>query len=302
MKVAHIGNMDLQSQSSFFSKLPLEIRRMIYACYCDFRVIIYMGGTRVRRNRRPNALALLSTCRAVHVEIGKSWMRHMTLSCDIAENMISYYIRKYPRIRPLDQLRKIELGGLHTRIRNEDELNSQIDRHVEWLSQLRLDMLSITIQWRDMYNLEAAFALAHAGYGWRNLEIITRAEVNSLDRSHANLSEPGRPCPRCIFCCSRCCFEYITKLKSITKRIAARDGGNIPKVVMYVASNLYKNITVGRVDREFWAPILSDGATSTSDEVARNMLDVVSEQDCIYSFSRGRNANMGDYREDDPAS
>lgn len=181
---------DSQESSSFFQKLPPEIRLDIYShlfgsTRLSFgkrpaRIAGKMGSVRLRP--APNSLSLLRVCHRVTDEIGDSWLGQVLFSFEDPKTMLDKLadldpqaLAKFRHMRYLsDDMLTLKIGvhdGEHTGWR------FRLDNVLKLLPGLRLDRLTVIGGPGALFGYRALDPLINHSDGWKELYYVSYNSV-----------------------------------------------------------------------------------------------------------------------------
>ncbi|KAF8175447.1 hypothetical protein K438DRAFT_1682413 [Mycena galopus ATCC 62051] len=167
---------NLQDGSDFM-KLPPEIRVEIYA-HVFFSTRVALGRDNYRRRRivpAPHALALLCTCRQVHIEIGNTWLHQVLFSFESLDGMLE----KLENIPTLVRYARLSGTTLPMRVlentRRDDKVYSGDVRLHLLLPGLALDRLTVLASGDSdpLSQYQRLDTLIRYGTGWEELHYLS---------------------------------------------------------------------------------------------------------------------------------
>ncbi|KAJ7364620.1 hypothetical protein DFH08DRAFT_275136 [Mycena albidolilacea] len=181
---------------SLFIQLPPEMRVEIYS-HLFFSTRVTWGSniyslTGQRTVPAPNALALLRTCRQVHLEIGRTWLHQILFSFESAQEMLEKLTDIPPATRAL--IRHVRVSGDPLMLLDEDDEGVVcycLSQVFTILPGLALDRLTILGPYRDPEECcEMLDMLVRHGAGWKELYFLAH-DSTFLAYKHHLFSFPG---------------------------------------------------------------------------------------------------------------
>ncbi|KAJ7901168.1 hypothetical protein B0H14DRAFT_2429073 [Mycena olivaceomarginata] len=174
-KVAKEPNSQLGSL--FMRRLPPEIRLEIYSHYF-FSTRLAWGERalgRIDRQRigsAPNSLALLRTCRQVHIEIGKTWLHQVLFSFESAEAMLDK-LANIPT-STLTLIRHVRVSGDPLMISWEDDyVFYRTSQTLKLLPGLSLDRFTVLASRTPEVRYQTLDMLIRQCTGWKELVYLS---------------------------------------------------------------------------------------------------------------------------------
>jgi hypothetical protein len=199
--------MDDAQDGSLFMQLPPEMRVEIYShLFFSTRVTWGRNMYNITKQRivpaknivsrriapAPNALALLRTCRQVHLEIGRTWLHQILFSFESAQEMLEKLTDIPLATRAL--IRHARVSGDHIMLLDEDHeeaLCYRTSQMLKILPGLALDRLTILGPCRDPEECyETLDMLVRHGAGWKELYFLAH-DSTFLAYKHNRAPFPG---------------------------------------------------------------------------------------------------------------
>ncbi|KAJ7126194.1 hypothetical protein C8R44DRAFT_781311 [Mycena epipterygia] len=187
---------DLQLGSPFMQRLPPELRVEIYS-QLFFSTRLAWGERalgRISRQRiahAPNALALLRTCRRVHVEVNTTWLQQVLFSFESPDAMLDKLANIPTETREL--IRHARVSGDPLMLSwEEDDVYYRTSQALKLLPGLALDRLTVLGPRGREVCYETLDMLVRHGAGWRELYYLSH-DSTFLAYEHDWFAAVGAP-------------------------------------------------------------------------------------------------------------
>ncbi|KAK4139489.1 uncharacterized protein C8A04DRAFT_15821 [Dichotomopilus funicola] len=176
------GNVNPQKESSFYRRLPQEIRNLVWVqLFSSTRIAVgfieYPVSKFLDVTPAPNSLAALRICRRARLEIGDSWLRHILFYFPGLHTM--YKRLSVLPVETITKLRHVRMSGekflFPCEGRNKTHCRYSIFDALRRLPGLQLDQLTILGGSWSGCNYMDLLSLIELGDGWKTLRYLDRS-------------------------------------------------------------------------------------------------------------------------------